>query len=165
MRFIIFSLLFLFCHNNISAVERNRDSEALDAKAREMMEQINRIARDLYNFAKDTHNPCNDEVEKRHSGIKPRLYHEQSRVSAGSHSLEQHGESMRLFYDLQARYADLQRRSQELRRLKEEWTSNRYDQSAYQKYAAEQEEYNRLSALYKEDLERHHEMKRMLRAR
>lgn len=164
MRLIIISLLFLFYHNNISALERNRD-EALDAKAREMMEQINRIMRDLYNFAKDTHNPCNGEAEKRYSEIKPKSYHEQSKVPVRSHSFEQHGESMRLFYDLQARRADLQKRSEKLKRLREEWMQHNYDQSAYQRYAMEQEEYNKLFALYKQDLERHEKMKGMLRAR
>ena len=126
MRFIIFPLLFLFCYSNIGALEKNRDSEVLEEKTREMMDQINRILRDFYNSVKDSHNPYNG----RHSEIEARPYHKQDRVAAGPNYLEhqrQHGENMRLFYNLQARYADLERRSKELKRLKEEWVNNKYD--------------------------------------
>ena len=80
MKFVIFSLLFLLFHSNIDALERNKDSEALEEKTREMMDQINKILRDFYNSVKDAHRPYSGEIKRHHDEINMKPYYEQGRV-------------------------------------------------------------------------------------
>jgi hypothetical protein len=167
MRLVILALLFLFCNGNVAAIGKNRDSEILTEKTRVMMDEINRILRDFYDSVKHTPSTHSSEIKRSHGDVYPKLYGQSNKTSDGSiYNLEQqkhHGENMRMFYDLRTRYDDLQKHSQEVKALKEQWVNSKYDKSAYQRYAEEQKKHIEALDAYKQDVNKHNEMKKMLR--
>lgn len=171
MKLVVFTLLFLFCCGNMSTYGAKKDSEDIAKKTKVMMDDINKILRDFYKSVQENQSTPQNE-DKISDGMKYKPYG--NPVKTPSESLpgkssndsgfyKSHRESMQMHFSLQDRYADLQQHLQELKRLREEWTNNKRDRALYEKYAEEQEKYTQALNAYKQDVNKHNEMKRMIK--
>jgi len=178
MKLTTFLLLFLFCNGSVNASERNRDSGRLVEKTRVMMDEINRILKDFYNSIQDTQRTYDGGGSRYHDEIKPKPYSEPSKSFGGAvgYSAQQkhHDPNMR-YFDLQERSAALRQRSQEIKKhlqevnkLKDEWLNRKSDRDAYQRYMAERGKYLEELAkhteavnAYKQDINKHNDMRKM----
>ena len=171
MRLVVFTILFLFCCANMSTYGAQKGSEDIAKKTKVMMDDINKILRDFYKTVQENQNTPQNEG-KISDGMKHKPYGDPVKTaveslpgksSNGSGFYKSHRESMQMHFSLQDRYADLQQHSQEVKRLREDWVNNKRDRALYEKYADENEKYMQALNAYNQDVNKHKEMKRMIK--